>query len=157
MCLSWPFILFGTSTWECKCLSAWCMSLWPCYTATPSSQRGQQQNWCPATYIEFENLENDASQGHLQGKFNNISTTDLESIEHSGEVLKQNQPKKKFVHANILQWHLKQTDPSIMHGTHHSQQVLRRLISVNYHITRLIHTLQLISCNPISYRNLQNS
>jgi hypothetical protein len=31
----------------------------------------------PATYIEFETLENDASQGHLQGKFNNISTTDL--------------------------------------------------------------------------------
>lgn len=36
-----------------------------------------------------------------------------------------------------------------MHGTHHSQQVFRRFISVNYHITRLIHTLQLISCNPI--------
>lgn len=77
-------------------MSAWHLSLRPCYTATPSSQRGQQQNLHPATYIEFENLENDASQGHLQGKFNNISTTDLESIEHNGEVLKQNQQKQNL-------------------------------------------------------------
>ncbi len=41
------------------------------------------------------------------------------------------------MHANILQWHLKQTDPSSMHGTHHSQQVLRRLISVNYHYNKI--------------------
>jgi hypothetical protein len=50
----------------------------------------------PATYIQFANLENDASQGHLQGEFNNISTTDLESIEHNGEVLKQNQQKQNL-------------------------------------------------------------
>ncbi len=51
------------------------------------------QNWHP---VEFENLENDASQGHLQGKFNNISTTDLESIQDNGEVLKQNQQKQNL-------------------------------------------------------------
>jgi hypothetical protein len=50
----------------------------------------------PATYIEFKNLENDASQSYLQGKFNNISTTDPESIEHNGEVLKQNQQKQNL-------------------------------------------------------------
>jgi hypothetical protein len=111
----------------------------------------------PATYIEFENLENDASRGHLQGKFNNISTTDLENIQDNGEVLKQNQQKQNLCLHFSFNSTLKQTDPSTMHGTHHSQQVLRRLISVNYHITRLIHTLQLIPCNPISYRNLQNS
>jgi hypothetical protein len=56
----------------------------------------------PATYIEFENLENDASRGHLQGKFNNISNTDLESIEDNGGPETES-AKTKFVHANILQ------------------------------------------------------